>query len=487
MKKIFALVLVAVMMLAMSAPAFAAGSNTITVSGAQDGETYKIYKMLDLSVGYDSSTPPAPNAYRYTLNGKWGGFWTTGAGKDYIDTNTAGSVTYVVWKDGKNTAADMEAFGKAAAKFAEDNHISPDGDAKTVGTGVTAEWTGLDNGYYLVTSTYGTAASVASTPANPVQTIREKNPANTVEKKVLAGGTAGSANHAAVGDTITFVAKVTIAKHSTNVVYRDTMGPELTWTGAANVKVYTAETMADAEELAAANYTVAAGTAPETFNVTFTNTYVDSLTALETNLWIKYTAVLNDKAAVSTSATNAASVTWGDHGSTTGTTTSTTGTSTHKFELLKYDGTDTAKSPLAGAKFQLYTAQTGGTALPLAVSTDGTTYRVVYDATDLPTGYSVATDNKIVTLNSGNITIEGVSAGDYYLEETDAPAGYNKLTARQKVTVADTNNTIAEVVNNSGVTLPSTGGIGTTIFYVIGAILVVGATVVLVSKKRMEE
>ena len=116
--------------------------------------------------------------------------------------------------------------------------------------------------------------------------------------------------------------------------------------------------------------------------------------------------------------------------------------------------------------------------------------------------------------------IAGLDAGSYYLRETKAPAGYNLLKNDISVTITatldksentpaltelklsvkddktgaeatenngsvDTGIVATDVVNNSGTELPSTGGIGTTIFYVLGSILVIGAVVLLITKKRM--
>ena len=485
MKKLFALCLSLVLALGLATSALAAGTNSITVTGAKTGEKYNIYKMLDLSVALDADEKPT--SYRYTINDTWKDFWTTGAGKDYIDTNTAGSVTYVVWKSDKQTADDMEAFGKAAAAWAKDNNIAADAKEETA-TADGAKFEELDNGYYLVTSTYGIAASVASTPANPEQEIKEKNKDNSTEKKVQEAaernGTAaswGSTNDAAIGDTITFRAKVSIAKNSVKVVYHDTMGEALTWTGAENVKVYTDEDCTT--ELAAANYSVAAGTGSETFTVSFTDIYVAGLTAATTDVYVKYTAVLNDKAVVDTGVKNEGQVKWGENGETTK---SETETKTHSFEILKYDGTDTEKSPLAGAKFVLHKTEADeNDAVVLAVSGDKLTYRVVNKDEEIPSGYTKVTDNKIETLATGKIKIEGVDSDDYWLEETDAPLGYNKLENRVKVQVNAENSIVSDIANNSGTVLPSTGGIGTTIFYIVGGILVLGAGVLLITKKRM--
>ena len=97
------------------------------------------------------------------------------------------------------------------------------------------------------------------------------------------------------------------------------------------------------------------------------------------------------------------------------------------------------------------------------------------------------------TDNKGAASFKGLADGTYQLVETKAPAGYNQLTGPQEVKVAgSTTDTTklsveAKVANSAGTLLPSTGGIGTTIFYVLGAVLVVGAGVLLVTKKRMSQ
>ena len=93
--------------------------------------------------------------------------------------------------------------------------------------------------------------------------------------------------------------------------------------------------------------------------------------------------------------------------------------------------------------------------------------------------------NSFTTVASGKIVIKGVDLDSYTLVETAAPAGYNKLKDPVEVAVLATNALTVEVPNASGTELPSTGGMGTTIFYVLGSVLVLGAVVLLVTKKRM--
>ena len=104
---------------------------------------------------------------------------------------------------------------------------------------------------------------------------------------------------------------------------------------------------------------------------------------------------------------------------------------------------------------------------------------------------------EIETLGDAPITIQGLANGTYWLEETQQPTGYNKLTERKNVELKDGNNTATmsdktyvsgglHIVNQSGTVLPGTGGMGTTLFYVVGGGLMVAAFVLLVAKKRME-
>ena len=102
-KKLFSVLLTLVMALALAVPAFAAGTNSITVNNAKKGETYSIYKMLNLSVN------EAKTAYSYTVNSNWTNFFTNGgAGADYVNIDSQG---YVTWKEDKQDASSMEAFG----------------------------------------------------------------------------------------------------------------------------------------------------------------------------------------------------------------------------------------------------------------------------------------------------------------------------------------------------------------------------------------
>lgn len=104
---------------------------------------------------------------------------------------------------------------------------------------------------------------------------------------------------------------------------------------------------------------------------------------------------------------------------------------------------------------------------------------------------------KVITDADGATSFDGIADGTYYLEEVKAPAGYNLLTAPVTVTVKGTNDTgtvveanltaTAKIANNTGSLLPSTGGVGTTMMFIVGGALALGAAVLFVTKKRMSK
>ena len=108
-------------------------------------------------------------AYSYTVNSAWANFFRSpdGKGLTYVSIDTLG---YVPWK----TGADVAAFAKDAEAFAKNltalNTIAADKDGDIT-------FSGLEAGYYLVTSTLGTKATVGTTPGNPNPEIQEKNEA----------------------------------------------------------------------------------------------------------------------------------------------------------------------------------------------------------------------------------------------------------------------------------------------------------------------
>ena len=458
-KRIATVLLALVMVLSLSVCAFAAGTNSITVNGAQGGETYKIYKMLDLKVDLDK------NAYSYTVNSAWNNFFTgEGAGAAYVTIDNG----YVTWKAGMDTAENMEAFAKAAAKYASDNNNVAAVATQTPAADSNIVFNNLDSGYYLITSTNGTLAMVDTTPANTDPVVDEKNPNPTIDKEVMEDSTGawGDSNSAQIGDTVYFHTSVTLMKGAKNYVLHDKMGEELT---------LNADSITVVGLTKGTDYTVVTTGLTDgcDFEVHFTQSYLDTIAASKT-LVVEYNAVLNEKAKVESAALNETMLTWGDANHTEW---DKTETKTYEFAVLKYAGADPEKNPLAGAVFQLKDAN--GNVVKLVKVSD-TEYRVA-------NGNEAGAVDNFTTVETDKIVIKGVDLDKYTLVEIEAPEGYNKLKDPVKVNVNADNALVVEVPNNTGAELPSTGGIGTTIFYVVGGILVVGAAVVLTTRKRMEK
>ena len=467
-KKFASLLLALVMVFSLATTAFATGTNSITVNGAQKGETYKLYKMLDLIVN------EANTAYSYTVNSEWEAFFTTGAGKDYVVIDTQG---YVTWEESKKDSTSMEAFGKAAAAAVSGKTVvatqTPEADGSFT-------FANLDAGYYLITSTNGTLAIVDTTPTKTAATVNEKNPDHTLDKKVQEDSDSswGKENSAQIGDTVNFQTTITVKKGAKNLIMHDKMEDGLS---------FNADSVAIAGLTKGTQYTVVTTGLTDgcTFEICFEQSYLDTIAA-DTTLTVTYNAVLNEKADITNGEKNDAKITWGDASDTEW---SETVTKTFMFDIIK---TDSNLKVLTGAKFELYDAQTAGNKIDLVKESDGV-YRVATATEKNAGGFTSA------VIEAGKATVEGLDANTtYWLEETEAPAGYNKLAGRVEVKIENSNLTTnmtgdtwatgnggVQITNKTGTELPSTGGMGTTIFYVLGSILVLGAAVLLVTKKRM--
>ena len=486
-RKSLALLLALLLVLALGGTAFAEGTNSITVENAVKDQTYKLYKMLDLKVDKDLT------AYSYTVNSDWADFFkaddpaTTetneaGKGLTYVNIDAQG---YVTWKEN----ADVAAFAKDAEEFAKNLAVLQTYTAAADGD---FTFSNLDAGYYLVTSTLGTKATVGTTPGTPNPAIQEKNQAPTNVKTVEEDSTGnyGEKNDADIGQTVNFKSTITAQAGAENYVFHDTMSAGLTYTGVTGITLN--DTTVDAS-----NYTVVTEGLTDgcTFEVRFTQAFCDTLKAND-KIVISYTATLNDKAVVGLPGNpNESKLSYGEINSTTGkpsgtTPPSTTTTYTWDVDVLKYANGVESKV-LQDAQFVLLNSAkdkvatvvnsklTGWADVP-AAGTDGT---ITWPA------------NTVLTTNTnGKIEIDGLDADTYYLREVKAPAGYNKLKEDTTVvingaTTVDGKLTyttvVAKINNQSGTELPSTGGMGTTIFYVLGSILVVGAAVLLVTRKRM--
>ncbi len=487
-KTLTSLVLAMVMALSLSVTALATNidllKNAITVTDVKAGATYSLYKMLDLSVDDDQT------AYSYTVNEAWEDFFTgDGAGAAYVNIDAQG---YVTWKDDKADAASMEAFGKAADKFASDHRLVPLQSIRYSGFGAGVVFGNLDSGYYLITSTVGTKVIVATTPSKPNVTIQEKNEVPTLDKQVKedSNNQWGDSNDADMGQTVEFRIKVTLPAGSENVVVHDQMSAGLDL-NPGSIKIYTDAAMTT--ELAAGSYAATTDTLNDacTFEISFQQTYLDGLKNA-TELYVYYTATLNQGAVVGLPGNpNDSWLDYGDENHTQSTPKSETVTYTWDMDVLKY-ANGNESSVLEGVKFVLLNSdKTKVATVANGKITGWVASGVTADAQGVYTYPNTWPENTILTTNeSGKIEIDGLDADTYYLHEVETLPGFNVLGADEKVEIKGAENGAYNTVcikinNNSGTELPSTGGMGTTIFYALGGVLVLAAVVLLVTRKRM--
>ena len=470
-RKLVSLLLAVVLTLGLTALGYAEGeTGSITINDAVVGQTYTIYQILDLE-SYNASA----NAYAYKATTAWNNFINSDAIKGtYVQVDAQG---YVTWK----TGADAVAFAKAAQKYAKDNSIDNQGSVTADAT--TVSFTGLDLGYYLVDTTLGTLCSLDTTNPNVVMEEKNEVPTNVKTVEEDSTGKYGEKNDADIGQTVNFKSTITAQAGAENYVFHDTMSAGLTYTGVTGI------TLNDAT-VDASNYTVVTeGLADNcTFEVRFTQAFCDTLKA-NNQIVISYTATLNEKAVIAGEGNpNTSKVSYGDSSNTKYTPDSRTKTYTWDVDVFKYTMNGETEKALADAKFTLSKNSDGSNPIAL-VSEGNNVYRVA------KTG-ETGTVTEITTDATGKFTIKGLDADTYYLTETAAPAGYNKLAGPVTIVIGENgvvNGTTeapqgvdeVKVLNQSGTELPSTGGIGTTIFYIVGAVLVLGASVLLVTKRRM--
>ena len=506
-KKIAAIMLSVMMVLGMCSVVGAEGTSgtsatndgKITITNAVPKQTYTIYRILELESFSDKTAENSGN-YAYKATTKWKEFVESTTGKKYLNTDDSGYVTWV--KD-----ADPAAFAKAALAYAknstkpieaEESKNAPDA---TVGsTTSTVVFNSLPLGYYLVDSSVGALCSL-NTTAKEVE-IKEKNGVPSVDKKVKNGTTYEEKNTASIGDKVEFKTTITAQPGAQNYVLHDKMSDGLTFDNSVEVKKE-----GDTTALTASgNYELVTDATEKgddcTFHIKFTEEFCNSIKT-ETKIIVTYSAILNEKAKIKTDENT--NKTWLKYGDEKESNHDSTITKTFEIPVFKYTnkGTPATEKPLAGAEFTLKrNDETEPIKLVKVSAAAGASDDVYRVAMNSDTGGTVISDGKVTTPSSGKLRIQGLAEGTYYLTETQQPAGYNILKEAIKIEIDKDGNIKyaskseklnsmpsggnVKVLNNTGSILPSTGGMGTTLFYIFGAILVVGSGVVLITKKRMK-
>lgn len=471
MKRVTSILLALALLLALAGTAVAEDKGSITIDNAIVGKTYTIYRIFDLN-----SHNTDYSAINYTVSEKWTAFFAEGApGRTYVDIDK--TYGYVVWKTGASPAN----FAAAAIEYAADKGIAHDGQAGA--TSSIVKFDDLALGYYLVQSDLGALCSLDTTMPNV--TIKEKNSESTVDKQVQEDSTGdyGDHNDADIGQTVNFKTTINVVDgEPKNYVLHDTMSAGLTFDPAS-----VAVTIGQQKLAKDTDYTLVANDLTDgcTFEVMFKDGVLKPNDVVE----VAYSAEVNEYAVIGgTGNDNKTHLTYSDTPKSTGE--RLTKTYVWQFDVFKYAMRDGKEIPLAGAQFVLYKTVNDEKFYAQAANgkitgwTDDQKYATVFETPD-----------------NGKFVIAGLDADTYYLEETKAPDGYNQLkdpvkvvitatiagdkTGRATITYNETATGTVRIENQTGVELPSTGGIGTTVFYVIGGLLMGVAVVLLVTRKKM--
>ncbi len=511
MKRIMALMLAAIMMMAMSVTAFAAGgatgTHTLTVNvksttPAQDlkGQTINLYKLFDVTESKSGET----TNYAYTVNNTYKATLASvlKIGETAKDEEYAAAVLALKDTEGavQKFANDFtaEALTKKLSATANSGKITEENK-----TSYTFE--NLAAGYYLVYVTGGKEIQSSLVTVDETTTtvnLKTETPSitKTADKETAEIGQV-------VKYTVTGAIPDTTGYDQYQYIIHDELSKGLDFVNDANGTALeegaTTVTVAVAfgEEIADASKAPTTATLDSTNKKKMSLDLSEWVRANQTNkgkaFTVTYYAKVNKDAVVTEK--NNAQLEYGNNPKeTTKTTPSEAKTPTYPLDILKKE--KTSEKELAGAKFSLYTTEADAKAGTNAITVSGSDGKYVVDPTSKNTVFeSVAS----IEGENYNLHVNGLKAGDYWLVETEAPAGYNKLTAPIKVTIkksadADVNNwtiskdgvdekdKIIDIENSTGSLLPSTGGRGAIAFAVIAALLVFGVAVSFIRDKRKE-
>ncbi len=516
MKKLVTLLLALVLVLAMAAPALADETYTITINNSTAGHTYEAYQIF-------SGRLDVVDGNKILSDIVWGnGVDQTKAvnGKtlsQVFDGKTAEEIAETL-----KTEEDAKTFAQKVAPYLTKPTTSgAQEDGKYTISGLTA-------GYYLVKDKDGSVPEESSFYTNYILqvvgnvTATPKGDKPTLDKEIQKDGNWGNVGGNQIGDTVYFRTVSTVPNTtgytSYTYIIHDTMSEGLT----SNVKSAADVTIKvnDKDVLDATYYTVAVDTANAnkfSVSINIMKAIADRKIATDDKLYTYYSGVLNENAKVYDEGNqdNAAHLEYSNNPNDDTNKGKTPDEKVYDWTFkMGVNKVDDQGASLTGAKFVLSrndalkveNMKCGEDGVP-TVTTDLIGLVKVSDGV-----YRVAKAGEtdvVYTVDAGTPVIKGLDDNvDYYLYETKAPGGYNLLKDPVHFVIdakySEDGSTIAEgyptvtvdsgdpsttlstnVVNKSGSTLPSTGGMGTTLFYVVGGLLVAVAVVLLVTKKKM--
>lgn len=448
-RKVLALTFALILMLSMAAIVMAATGGTVTITGTSD-TVYSVYKMFDVKT--------ASGGYIYTMTDAWENF----RANNYFDVTIDDEGThYVRWKKNTVSAPDAAAVAQLAREYAEANSLTA---LKEIAVGSTQSVT--ENGYYLFVPNNESASGVHLVENGEAVTIQEKTAAPglpVVNKKVKEDSTNiyGDANTAERGQVMYYQTTITAGANPDKYILHDDMDDD-------HIHFNNDIAMTrDGNVVPIIEYTVEQNPADGcTFHVVFHDSLCQSL-AEDATVVVSYSATLSADATSDHEHKNITWLTYTDAGNLRSNEDSTETRTTH----IIFTKHDQDGNPLGGAGFVLQDN------VGKYYYWNETEKRVdwvgnIEDATEV---FTSATD--------GKAAFHGLDAENYFLVEKTVPGGYTGV-EKTPVSTKSGNSEDIIIVNTLGQTLPETGGIGTTVFYILGGVLVVSALVVLLAVKR---
>ena len=514
------------------------GSASITMTNTHAGETYRIYKIFD-------ATSDGTNISYKLVEGKNAaptGFNVDAAGNVYYTANQGKSVGDEGFVS-ELSSADIENLKTYIVGMTPIATVNENED----GSFTVPE---LPYGYYFINTTTGALVTVNSnTPSatiadkNDITTTEKKVQEDTISTTITEETGFGDKSDAEINETVNYRSTISIKAGAKNLVFHDEMTTSndlitdsITLTASKNVNnTNTSVSISDNDYSVSLSDADANGKV-HGFTITFTDTFTSANAG--TDIRIMYQAKLNNSAVIYGSESvgfdggndNRSRITYDNH---TNFEWDWTRTYTYPIHILKTDSAANP-NPLSGAKFVIYKNGAASGKVSFAKFdnnnklTGWTTDVEETEANLVKNEESFFTDAQATLLESGSdgkIDLTGFDAGSYKILEVTAPTGYNKLTDPISIaingvsnatvqgnddnsqgfaqgtepsytssqdtdsdgvltvhSVADTN----QIKNNSGAILPSTGGIGTTIFYIIGGVLIIAGVAYFIVRRKAD-
>lgn len=494
-KRIFLSLITLILSFCMINTVLADSTGSITINGTTAEKTYEIYKIFDLTY---NGTKVA-----YTIDEDFVNFFN-GDGEDYIVTSntdaegnsiglnpiTIGNATKYI----NITEDNKVAFSESILTYIAKNNLNSDRSEKA--TGDTIEFTDLELGYYLV---YPKGATDIKKGESTICTLTSTMPSVTVNVKATYPEIKKKANDESVdvGELVKFTitGQVPTTTGYSKYIYKISD----TWTGGlklpSNIELDFNVTFGETKIEATPTITETGFTLE--FDMTKYQDYKGQI------ITITYNLKITEKAITETTK-NSATLEYSNNPKNGDETEITPPQEVELYSSqIRIEKTDSETNPLSNAHFVLSKVnKEGETVYYQAIDNSGnvitsTNETVIYTTkgvTKVNWVIDKTTATLLVTNDEGIAEFIGIENGTYYLEEEKAPEGYNKLTGPVEITIEPSEDAttqsvtqITDVINYSGTELPSTGGIGTKLFIIIGSLLIIVSTTVLVATKKISE